>query len=69
MERRLEDPLVYYTVNAYGELTKHTLKQLELPLGPSNTGRVLKIRPTDDYVETVEDLDDQDSETEAVIRE
>ena len=66
MERKLEEPVVYYTVNAYGELTKHTMKQLELPLGP---GRVIKIRPTDSYVETVEDLDDQDSETEAVIRE
>jgi len=69
MEHKLEEPVVYYTVNAYGELTKHTMKQLELPFGPSDPGRVIKIRPTANYVETVEDLDDQDSETEAVIRE
>jgi hypothetical protein len=67
MERRLEEPVVYYTVNAYGELKKHTMRQLELPFGPSNPGRVVKIRPVSD--EIAEDLDDQDSEMEAVIRE
>lgn len=69
MERRLESPLTYYTVTSSGELRKHTLKQLELPFGPSDPGRVVKIRPADQYAETVEDLDDQDNETEAVIRD
>lgn len=69
MERRLEEPVVYYTVNAYGELKKHTMRQLELPFGPSDPGRVIKIRPEDQYAEIVSDLDDQDSETEAVIRD
>ena len=67
MERKLEEPVVYYTVNAYGELEKHTMRQLELPFGPSDPGRVVKIRPWT-AAEIVEDLDDQDSETEAVFR-
>lgn len=68
MERRLEEPVVYYTVNAYGELRKHTMKQLELPFGPSDPGRVVKIRPVqEDFI--VEDLDDMENEMEAVIRD
>lgn len=63
MERKLEEPVVYYTVNAYGELRKHTMKQLELPFGPSDPGRVVKIRPYDEAAE-VEDLDDQDNDLE-----
>jgi hypothetical protein len=68
MDRKLEEPVVYYTVNAYGELRKHTMIQLELPFGPSNPGRVVKIRPYDEDC-IAEDLDDMDSETEAVVRE
>ena len=69
MERQLEEPVVYYTVNAYGELKKHTMRQLELPFGPSDPGRVIKIRPVSVEEEIAQDLDDQDSETEAVIRD
>lgn len=57
---------MYYTVNAYGELRKHTMKQLELPFGPSNPGRVVKIRPYDEN-NIVEDLDDQDNDLEVTV--
>ena len=63
------DAAEFYTVNAYGEITKHKLVQLELPLRYPGTPKGAKaaIRQVDSSDDIAEDLDDQDSETEAVI--
>lgn len=65
------DATEFLTVDATGTVKRHKLAQLELPLGYPGTPKDVKatIKQVADHAEIVEDLDDQDSETEAVIRD
>jgi hypothetical protein len=67
-----EDCGMYFTVDSHGNIRRHVAwKQLELPLGApyAPAGRTIVIRPYDETDDIVTDLDDMDSEVEAVVRD